>query len=158
MGRFILFAITAILTAGLDLGTKALVEASLTPYQSSPVIDGLFNLTYLKNKGAAFGFLSGSGEMRVPFFIIITLVAMGFILWLLKRHGKERALHLPLGLIFGGAAGNLVDRIRYGSVVDFIDLHWGGYHWPAFNVADAAICIGVVLLLIMEFSHGRKAA
>ena len=158
MGRYLLFVLTAIVTAGLDLGTKALVEASFTLYQSSPVIEGLFNLTYLKNKGAAFGFLSTSGSMRVPFFISITVVAVGCILWFLKRHGGSRSCIVSLGLIFGGAVGNLVDRIRYGAVVDFIDLHWSGYHWPAFNIADAAICVGVGLLLIKELNHGKKSA
>ncbi len=156
MKRYSLFAIVALLSAGLDLLTKGMVEARFKPFDLHPVIDGFFNLTYLKNPGAAFGIFADSGEYRVAFFIVVTLIAMAFILWFLGKYGDESPLFpLSLGLIFGGAVGNLVDRVRYGAVVDFIDIYWNDYHWPAFNVADSTITVGIILIFLVELLRSR---
>jgi signal peptidase II len=118
-----------------------------------PVLPFL-NWLLLFNPGAAFSFLAqGSGRQRW-FFTILGLVASIYILYLLRKSLSEKFLCIALSLILGGALGNLLDRIMYGAVVDFIDLHYGNWHWPAFNVADSAICIGAALIVLGEF---RKA-
>lgn len=151
------FALVAGATTAADLATKALVEATLNPFEARPVVDGLFNLVHARNPGAAFGILAGSPGLRVPLFIGITLLALAGIVWLYVK--TERRLEgLGLALVFGGALGNLVDRVRYGEVVDFLDVYWGTYHWPAFNVADSAIVVGAALLLYSEFTRKKAAA
>ena len=124
-----------------------------------PVIHGLFNLTYVRNKGAAFGILADS-SIRMPFFITVSIVAMLGILWYIKQFREDQKLAiLSLSLVFSGAFGNLIDRIRLGEVIDFLDVFWGRYHWPAFNVADSAITIGVTLLFIeMWLTDRNKSA
>ncbi len=118
-----------------------------------PVLPFL-NWLLLFNPGAAFSFLAqGSGWQRW-FFTILGLVASIYILYLLRKSLSEKLLCIALSLILGGALGNVLDRIMYGAVVDFIDLHYGNWHWPAFNVADSAICIGAALIILGEF---RKA-
>jgi len=112
------------------------------------LLDNFFHLTYVRNKGAAFGILANS-SIRIPFFILVSLVALGGILWYLRRVSEQqRLIHWALALIFSGALGNLIDRVRLGEVIDFLDAHWYQYHWPAFNIADSAITIGVGLLLL----------
>lgn len=132
----------------LDQWTKLLVDSRFVLYESMPLIDNFLALTYVRNKGAAFGILSDSA-IRVPFFITVSSVALLGILWYL-RHIKidQKLQQWALVLIFSGALGNLIDRIRLGEVIDFVDAHWYQHHWPAFNVADSAITIGVGLLLI----------
>lgn len=131
----------------LDQGTKILVDRSLQLYQSIPILDGFFDLTHIRNTGAAFGFLAGQhGGIASYVLMAFSLLAIGFIVLLLKRlPGNEIGLIVSLSLILSGALGNLVDRLVYGEVIDFLDVYWGRYHWPAFNVADSAICIGVVM-------------
>jgi signal peptidase II len=157
MKKYPLLALSSAMVLILDLCTKALIEASFSPYESLPVIKGFFNLTYVKNTGAAFSILSNAGSFRTPLFVSITLAAVAFIIWLTKNQGDEdRKLPLYLGLILGGALGNLADRLRYGAGVDFLDLYAGKYHWPAFNVADTAICVGVGLILLMELTKRKR--
>ncbi len=113
-----------------------------------PVVRGLFHLTYVRNKGAAFGILADNA-IRIPFFITVSIIAMLGILWYIKRiRADQKLAQYALSLIFAGALGNLIDRIRLGEVIDFLDVFWQRYHWPAFNVADSAITIGVTLLFI----------
>lgn len=132
----------------LDQWTKLLVDNRFVLYESVPLIDNFLALTYVRNKGAAFGILADSA-VRIPFFITVSIVALVGILWYLHKIDIAQKLqHWALALIFSGALGNLIDRIRLGEVIDFIDAHWYQYHWPAFNVADSAITIGVGLLLI----------
>lgn len=132
----------------LDQWTKLLVDSRFILYESVPLIENFLALTYIRNKGAAFGILSDSA-IRVPFFITVSIVALIGILWYLRKIDVSLKLqHWALVLIFSGALGNLIDRIRLGEVIDFIDAHWYQYHWPAFNVADSAITIGVGLLLV----------
>jgi signal peptidase II len=131
----------------LDQITKALVLNHLPLGGSIPVIPGFFDLTHVHNPGGAFGFLSGmSAEFRGLLFIAVSLLAVGLILYFYwQTPVRQRLLAVGLSLIFGGAVGNLVDRVRFGIVVDFLDLYIGELHWPAFNVADSAITVGVLI-------------
>jgi signal peptidase II len=132
----------------LDQVTKALVSAALRLHESRPIIPGFLSLTLVHNTGAAFGILAGErSPLRTGFFLIVSVVAMGFVLWLIWRLRPEQKVEaVALSLVFGGAVGNVIDRIRFGKVIDFIDVFYRSYHWPAFNVADAAISVGVFLL------------
>ena len=132
----------------LDQTTKALVSAALRLHESRPIIPGVLSLTLVHNTGAAFGILAGEhSPLRTGFFLVVSVVAMGVVLWLLWRLRPEQKVEAAaLSLIFGGAVGNVIDRIRFGKVIDYIDVFYRSYHWPAFNVADAAISVGVFLL------------
>ena len=132
----------------LDQVTKALVSAALRLHESRSIIPGFLSLTLVHNTGAAFGILAGeSSPLRTAFFLVVSVVAMAVVLWLLWRLRPEQKVEaVALSLIFGGAVGNVIDRIRFGKVIDFIDVFYRSYHWPAFNVADAAISVGVFLL------------
>jgi signal peptidase II len=140
----------------LDQATKALVDKTMAMHQSIDLIPNFASLTYLRNTGAAFGFLAGArSSLRIVFFAMISSVAIGCIVYLIRGlRPQQRALLASLSLILGGAVGNLIDRLRLGEVIDFIDLHWYDIHWPAFNVADSAISIGVALLFIQMISKG----
>jgi len=142
-----------------DQISKYLVSQCIPFSASIEMIPGLFNLTHILNPGAAFGFLSSSGgSYRNPFFIGISLLALLFILYYYYRQGRSKPLcGVGLGMIAGGAAGNLVDRLRQGAVVDFLDFHIGRLHWPAFNLADSAITIGVALLVWDLWREARKS-
>ncbi len=132
----------------LDQITKYLVEKHLRLYEVVPVIPGFFNLTHVRNKGAAFGILSGlPGVWRSLFFVTFTLIAVGVIGVMLKKT-SDRLLVIAFSLIMTGAVGNVIDRIRYGEVVDFIQWYVKSWYWPSFNVADSAISIGVTLLAV----------
>ncbi len=140
-------ALVAVSVLILDLVSKALVLAHLPVGTSVPVIPGFFNLTHVHNPGGAFGFLAGmSPQVRAAVFIFASLAAAGLILWIyFQTPPHQRLLAFGLALVFGGALGNLLDRVRFGVVVDFLDLYVGDLHWPAFNVADSAITIGVLI-------------
>ncbi len=142
----------------LDQVTKLAVDHSLALHQSVPIIEGFFHLTYVRNTGAAFGFLANAPEaFRVPFFFITTGVAVGVLLMFLRRVETDAPLLLfALSGVLGGALGNLLDRLYYGEVIDFLDFHWRGYHWPAFNVADSCITLGMVGLFFCSFVGERK--
>jgi signal peptidase II len=133
----------------LDQATKIIVDRTMPLHHSIPVIKNLFSLTYIRNTGAAFGILADSHEFfRLTFLIAFSLAAIGFILVMLRRLSEnEKTLTIALAFILGGAAGNLIDRLIYGEVIDFLDFYWSGYHWPAFNVADSFITIGVLVML-----------
>jgi len=131
-----------------DQLTKFIVDRTMPLHHSIPVIENFFSFTYIRNTGAAFGILAGSHEaVRLPVLIIFSLVAIGFILVLLKRlPSDETGLITALAFILGGAIGNLIDRIAYGEVIDFLDFYWSDYHWPAFNLADSFITVGVMII------------
>ena len=133
----------------LDQVSKAAVSLTLKMYEIRPIIHGLLNLTRVHNTGAAFGLLAGQPSiLRTIFFLAVSLVAMGVVLWMIFRLPPDQKVEIvALSIIFGGALGNVIDRARLGEVVDFIDVYYRSYHWPAFNVADSAITIGVLLLL-----------
>ena len=145
--KLVLFLVVAIVA--LDQATKAIVDRSMLLNHSVPVIDGIFSLTYIRNTGAAFGFLARSGEFfRRTFLIGFSIAAIGFIVVMLRRLPQhEKLLTVALGFILGGAIGNLIDRLLYGEVIDFLDFYWSYHHWPAFNVADSFITVGVVVIL-----------
>jgi signal peptidase II len=154
----LLICVVSILS--LDQYTKYEVQQRIRLYQTISVIDGFFNLTHLRNTGGAFGIFAGQKDgVRSLFFIGVALVAVGVILYLIhKAKEHERTLSLSLSLILSGALGNLIDRIRYGEVVDFLDFHLFSFHWPAFNIADSAITIGIGLMAIELLFHGRKGS
>lgn len=132
----------------LDLHTKQMASDALVLYRPQEVFSWL-NMTLAHNYGAAFSFLSSAGGWKRWFFIVLaSTVSLVLLVWLIRLPRREWLTGLGLALILGGAIGNLVDRIRLGYVVDFIDFHIGGWHYPAFNVADSAITCGVILLLL----------
>ena len=137
----------ALLVVVLDQFFKIVIVRTFTYGESRPVT-GFFNLVLVYNKGAAFSFLADAGGWQRWFFTGLGLVVGAFIVWLLYRHTGQRMFCFAVSLILGGAVGNVIDRVMLGAVVDFLDLHAAGYHWPAFNVADSAIVVGSGLLLI----------
>ncbi len=146
--RYILFATIAIVGILIDQITKIAVDRSMQLFDSIPIIEQFFHLTYVRNRGAAFSFLSNA-SWRLPFFISISIIAAIVILVAFQKMRDDQKLaHTSLALIFSGAVGNLIDRVRLGEVIDFLDAHWYRHHWPAFNVADSLICVGVFLLAI----------
>jgi signal peptidase II len=156
VSRYLLLLITTAIIVPLDQLTKFYIDSRFQLYESVTVLENFFHITYLRNKGAAFGILADNA-VRIPFFVTVTLLAAAGILWYLRRLADEqRLLQFSLSLIFAGAAGNLIDRIRFGEVIDFLDFHWYQHHWPAFNVADSAITVGVGLMLIDLFLEERK--
>ncbi|HUI46149.1 MAG TPA: signal peptidase II [Nitrospirota bacterium] len=139
----------------LDQATKYLIEKHVRLFEVIPVIPGFFNITHVRNKGAAFSLFAGAPEeFRTLFFTTVTIVAIVVII-LLIRKTNERLLIAAFSLISGGAAGNLIDRVRYGEVVDFIQWYVKSYYWPSFNVADSAITVGVCLLVVDMLFHKK---
>ena len=140
----------AALVVIIDQLTKLWIMTNFGLHEQQNVIPGFFNLVYVTNTGAAFGFLAGSKSwLRQLFFVGVSAVALVVIVYAyghLKKQG--RMFVYALGLIGGGAIGNLIDRLRFGSVVDFLDFYLAGYHWPAFNIADSAITVGVGLFML----------
>lgn len=154
--KYSLFFVVILPVLILDQVTKIVVDRAMELYQSIPVIDGLFSITYLRNKGAAFSFLADF-HYRLPFFILISLAAILVIAVAFRRlRDDQRLAALSLSLIFAGALGNLIDRVRLGEVIDFLDVYWKTHHWPAFNVADSAICVGVALLAVDMLLEERR--
>ncbi len=119
-------------------------------------VASFFNVVRVHNTGAAFSFLANSGGWQRWFFTGIGLVAAGIILWLLRSHSGQKLFAFALSSILGGAVGNVIDRILYGYVVDFLDFHWRGWHFPAFNVADSAITLGAACLILDELLRVRR--
>lgn len=135
----------------IDQITKRIVDTTMQLYQSIELIP-YFQLTYMRNQGAAFSFLSGAGGWQRWFFIGLAVIASVFIcFWLKKLNRSQRWEAIAWSLVLGGALGNLIDRILYGYVIDFLDVYIGDWHWPAFNVADSAITVGVAMLLLDSF-------
>nr|WP_315218738.1 signal peptidase II [uncultured Duganella sp.] len=120
-------------------------------------VTSFFNLVLAYNKGAAFSFLHNAGGWQRYFFTGIGIAAAAYIIYLLKKHGGQRMFSWALSLVLGGAVGNVIDRLLYGHVIDFLDFHWAGWgHFPAFNIADAAICIGAALFILDELRRVNK--
>jgi len=142
----------------LDQCTKLLADAMLVLHQQVAVIPYLA-LFKAYNPGAAFSFLGDASGWQRWFFIVIAVIVIAVLLvWLRRLTAAEKATSLALALILGGAAGNLIDRLVYGYVIDFIDVYYGSWHWPAFNVADAAISVGAFLLLLDAFRGGKETS
>lgn len=136
-----------------DQITKWWAQVNL-PMGQSLAVTHFLNWTLVYNPGAAFSFLSQAGGWQRWFFTIIGIVAAVVIIWLLQKNTHDRPFCIALSLILGGAIGNVLDRLLYGAVVDFIDVHYSGWHWPAFNIADSAISIGATLIVINEIRRG----
>lgn len=134
----------------LDQASKQWVLESFS-LPEARAVTGFFNLVLVYNPGAAFSFLASAGGWQKWFFLALALVISGWLLTMLRRHSGERLLPLALSLVLAGALGNAFDRLRFDAVVDFLDFHVAGYHWPAFNVADTAITVGVALMLLQQF-------
>ncbi|MEE9258788.1 MAG: signal peptidase II [Nitrospinaceae bacterium] len=144
-----------------DQYTKFMVTVHVPLHYSIRVIDGFFSLTHIRNAGVAFGlFAGGENDYKVMFFIVVSLVAIGAILFIFHRTPSENFLvQNGLTLILSGAIGNLIDRVLYNEVIDFLDFFYKGFHWPAFNVADSCITIGVGLMMVDLFkSRPRQEA
>ena len=153
--RFLLWLSLAGVLLVLDLWTKHLASQNLELYRPLP-INSWLNLTLAHNDGAAFSFLAGAGGWQRWFFTTVAVVVSGVLLiWLKRLPNHARLLPVAIALVLAGALGNMVDRIRLGYVVDFIDIHYGGWHWPAFNLADSVIVVGVILLLLEGFIPRR---
>ncbi len=144
----------------LDQWTKSLVVEKLPLYQRVEVVQGFFNLTHVRNTGGAFGIFGGEkGGVGSILFVVVSVIAIGAIIFLfVKIRENEKTLALSFSLVLSGAIGNLIDRLRYGEVVDFLDFHLSTYHWPAFNVADSAICIGIGLLALQLLKQDRRTS
>ena len=153
--RFALWVLLGFLILSLDQGTKFWFEHEFAPGDVLPVCTG-FNLVLAHNTGAAFSFLADAGGWQRWAFTALAaavIVAMTVLLW---RHNHVKLFSLSLTCIAAGAMGNMIDRAVYGFVVDFLDFYWQGWHWPAFNVADIAICLGAFFLILDELRGVRK--
>lgn len=148
----------SLLAVVLDQASKLAVDASMQLYQSLPILP-CFNLTYVHNPGAAFSFLSHAGGWQRWFFVVLAIsISIGIGVWLAKLKDNEVLLASALSLVLGGAVGNLIDRLAYGHVIDFLDVYYKNWHFPAFNIADSAITLGVALMLAESFGFGKPKA
>ena len=138
-----------------DQVAKWAVLGSFAPGERR-VLTGFFNLVLVFNKGAAFSFLADAPGWQTPLFVVFSLVAAVIVSVLLFRSPGRPMFYAGLALILGGALGNVIDRLRFGQVVDFLDFHAMGWHWPAFNVADSAITVGAALLILEGFFHEKR--
>jgi len=142
----------------LDQLTKWMASSQLEMFNSVPVMP-LFNLTLMHNTGAAFSFLSDAGGWQRWFFTVLAVgVSVLIVVWLRRLPPADKSTAAALALILGGAVGNVIDRVRFGYVVDFLDVYVGTAHWPAFNIADSAITVGAVILVLVSLRGGPKPA
>ena len=146
----------ALIIAIADQFTKVLILGYYKLGDSTNVTS-FFNVVRVHNTGAAFSFLATASGWQRWFFTGIGVAAALFIIWMLRSHAGQRLFSFALACILGGAVGNVVDRLLHGYVVDFLDFHWGGWHFPAFNLADAAITLGAICLILDELRRVRKA-
>jgi signal peptidase II len=149
----------SLLVIALDQVTKLAVIRALRPFDAIPVIPGFFNLVHVRNPGIAFGLLSQLGTAWSAFILsaVTTAAIILLILWFGRLRDDDRRTAFGLSLIIGGAVGNLIDRVRLGEVVDFLDFYMGSFHWPAFNVADSAVTVGTIwLALSILFEKSAK--
>lgn len=158
MKRLSVYGIVMAVIIFLDQLTKVLIQQKFSLGESFPIINGIFNFTYVRNPGAAFGFMANAHEaIRKPLFLFIPIVACIWLFYLLWQ-GKNgpKILASAYTLILAGAIGNLIDRFRLGYVVDFLDFYWGHRHFPAFNIADSAITVAAFLLIIDFFLENKR--
>jgi signal peptidase II len=153
--KYLLSGVIALVVVAADQVTKSIIRSKIPLYKSITVVDGFFNITHVRNKGGAFSLLSG---MNSRFFMIASFIALLIIvIYLIKLQKTDLLLIISLSLISGGAIGNMIDRMRFGEVIDFLDVFFKNYHWPAFNIADSSITTGVFILLIdMVFRRKEK--
>jgi signal peptidase II len=158
MSKTVLVALTSTTVLVLDQLTKWWIRQTLRPGDAIRVLDSCFNIVHARNPGGAFSFLAGASEgFRSVFFLIASIVAIGVLFHILRTTpAGKRLLIFALAGLLGGALGNLIDRVRLGHVTDFLDVYWNGYHWPAFNVADSFITVGLCIL-VMHVLFGSDA-
>ncbi len=153
------YSLTVVLIVVLDQLSKYVVVSNFVLYEVREIIPGFFNLVYVTNTGAAFSFLADiDSPWRHYFFLGISFIAILGLSWYYCIQKKElgtRTAGVVLGLLSGGAIGNLLDRLRYGAVTDFLDFYYASWHWPAFNVADSAIFVGAFMLILLNFSRSK---
>jgi len=157
--KYVLLICLSGLIIALDQITKLYIAHHFELFETIHIIPNFLKLTYIRNTGAAFGLLANAPEsFRVPFFIIVPLIALTIIILIFKKTKESEILMISsLSLILGGAIGNFIDRIRFSYVIDFIYLHWfNKFHWPAFNIADGTIVVGVALLIYHTLTHDKK--
>jgi signal peptidase II len=135
-----------------DFASKAWVLSAYHLHESVAVTS-FFNLVLVMNPGASFSFLADAGGWQKWFFIVLALAISAWLVVLIRHHATENLMPAALALVLGGALGNVIDRVRFGAVVDFLDFHFAGWHWPAFNVADSAITVGVILLIWQQLTQ-----
>jgi signal peptidase II len=154
--RIYLAILASVLVA--DQVTKFWITSHFSLYDAQVLIPGFFNLVYVTNKGVAFSmFASVESPLRHYFFVSINIIAfLGLSIAAFKMRRNHLLYTISFALIAAGALGNVIDRIRYGAVIDFLDFYFGSYHWPAFNVADSSICVGVVILFIINYVDAKK--
>lgn len=156
MKRFAGWMALALVVMGLDQWSKLAVLARFQEYESLPVTD-FFNLVLVYNPGAAFSFLAGHDGWQRWFFVVLAAVICTWLGRMTWTHRAEILQPTAFSLVIGGAIGNVIDRLLWGKVVDFLDVHVAGHHWPAFNLADSAICLGVALMILAQIREGRDA-
>jgi signal peptidase II len=154
LGPWLAIALAVIV---LDQIVKGVVRTSL-PLHDGRTLTPFLNIVHVHNTGAAFSFLAGATGWQRWFFTLLGVGAAVFIVWLLRRHATQRLFALALAFILGGALGNVIDRVVYGYVIDFVQVHWRGWYFPSFNVADSAITVGAALLIFDELRRVRRAA
>lgn len=149
-GKYLLVGGVAALIVALDQATKLWIARSFALHETVPILPGFFDLTYVRNTGAAFSLLAGrSAAFRLPFFAVISVLAGAAIIGFVRQTpASRRTVLLGCAAVLGGAVGNLIDRLLYGDVIDFVLVHWREWYWPAFNVADSCITVGVIVLLL----------
>lgn len=159
MNRYKLATAWAAATVVVDQATKLAVHNTMQPWTGHEIIPGFFNMVHVLNKGAAWGFLDDDSiDWQRPLFIAISLVAVAAIGWMLRSSRDDDGwLIAGLGMIAGGAVGNAIDRVWLGFVIDFLDFYAGGYHWPAFNVADSALTVGAGCVIISMLLNRKTA-
>lgn len=156
MKKYAIFGGVALGVLALDQATKALVLREIPLGGVVGVIPGLFDLVHYRNRGAAFGFLN-SPDIEWQFWLFLSATGLAAtVILLLARQTDKTALLTGLGMILGGAVGNFIDRVRFRSVIDFLDFYWGVWHWPAFNVADMGICCGAFLTCVALWSRNCR--
>ncbi|MBQ3058720.1 MAG: signal peptidase II [Desulfovibrio sp.] len=157
--RYVITGGLALLVIVLDQLSKAWVMTAIPEYRAVPIIPGFFDLVNIRNRGAAFGFLNRSDiEWQFWLFLVATAAAVWAICTLVRNSRHDSWLFSGLGLVLGGALGNLIDRLRFRAVVDFLDFYWGSWHWPAFNVADMGICAGALLTCLAFWRQESKTS
>jgi signal peptidase II len=146
----LLLLLPALAVVALDQISKFVLTSTIPRYGSVAVIDGFFNLVHVRNRGIAFGLMNRPGQgVQFYFLVAATIGAIALLFfWFKKTKDEDPKITIGLGLILGGAVGNLIDRIRLGEVIDFLDFYLGSYHWPAFNAADTAITVGILWLAV----------
>ena len=156
MPRLVGWLLLAVLVIVIDQASKAWVVASI-PLNDGFAVTRFFNMVFVFNRGAAFSFLSGADGWQRWFFLALAIGISAWIALMIRAHATERLQPAALALVLGGALGNALDRILHGAVVDFLDFHYAGWHFWAFNVADSAISLGVALLMLHQLIHKEAA-